>query len=106
MTKEYAKPDLGPNQPSLIAHTHVRTHALSLTYTRLQYEVLTPDILPFELLLCSEFVENVHHSRISCVLQVEVFVMDLFGPEITRLSLEVEKPLFYDLLVKPWIENL
>lgn len=68
--------------------------------------MLTPDILPLGLLNSFEFLQNVNHSRISCALQVEVFVMDLFGPEISRLSLEVEKPLFYHLLVKPWIENL
>lgn len=68
--------------------------------------MLTPDILPLGLLNYFEFLENVNHSRLSCALQVEVFVMDLFGLEISRLSLEVEKPLFYHLLAKPWIENL
>lgn len=110
VTKEYAKPDLGPNQPSSIApmhvQTHTLTHALSLTCTPLQYEALAPDILPLELLHSSEFLENVRHSMISCALQVEVFVMDLSGPEISRLSLEVERPLFYHLLVKHWIGNL
>lgn len=90
----------------MFKHTLLHTRRLSLTYTRLQYEVFTPDILPLGLRNYFEFLENVNHSRISCALQVEVCVMDLFGPEISRLSLEVEKPLFYHLLVKPWIENL
>lgn len=90
----------------MFKHSLLHTRQLSLTHTHLQYEVLTPDILSLGLLNFSEFIENVNHSRISCALQVEVFVMDLFGPEISALSLEVEKPLFYHLLVKPWIENL